>query len=413
MKRTISLFLIIFVFAAMLFSCSNAQQESSAAESVDSEISVAESGDTESSAAGSAEEESTADGYANEFTENGIVYKRALDNAFIAHGESGYWLWNSADAKPAIGNGPPKVFCEEPELVDKVFFCKVNDYYYEFCNVDSFEVKDYPGYPLFGKSSHAIVFEGKRKGDLGKMITISGNELIAEDVIFSDTIGYDFLKLGIDKNGVKQRYGVRLVDGEYVTEKLEPHLVWQSGDIIGNSGPHLLSAEVYAQDVFESLYGTEYRLDLLCDGRIEKSVYFSGYHDKYSFESCYHGHGVSIFVNSHKGKALYMLNDRNDSIVEIELPSDAYVELPPDLTTSYVIVNTIYGGNPDILAWDYGQKCRADIYSCTGEKVYSTSDTEDIRIEFNRADPNWDSVVIIKDRKYATVRNLNDIIEKH
>ena len=92
MRKTIFKYSTIFALTfllVMLFSCSNAQQESSASGSGDSGTSVAESGDNESSAEESSAPDEPADDYPDEFVETNegpnymARYKRISEGSTI------------------------------------------------------------------------------------------------------------------------------------------------------------------------------------------------------------------------------------------------------------------------------------------------------------------------------------------
>ena len=105
MKKSITVLITLALIAAMLFSCSSAQQESSASGSIDLGTSVAESGDNESSAEESSAPDEAPDDYPDEFVETNegpnymARYKRISEGSTIfevtSSDETQYWLWDS------------------------------------------------------------------------------------------------------------------------------------------------------------------------------------------------------------------------------------------------------------------------------------------------------------------------------
>ncbi len=97
MNKTIIVLITLALIAAMLFSCSSTQQESSAPESTAAESSVAES------ESGSTNPEFP-DGYPDHFSRGEYSFERLQDDLFLvtdeADGKSLKWLWNCKNAIP-------------------------------------------------------------------------------------------------------------------------------------------------------------------------------------------------------------------------------------------------------------------------------------------------------------------------
>ena len=110
MKKTTLALIALALIVSMLFSCSNAQQESS----------VPESGEQEITASKSSAERPSGE-YPDEFTENGIAYRRVEEgsNAFYAHGTGNEnWIWDQRCGN-GLGSKPEVIFTQPPTVLQR------------------------------------------------------------------------------------------------------------------------------------------------------------------------------------------------------------------------------------------------------------------------------------------------------
>ena len=244
MKKSIIVLITLALIAAMLFSCSNAQQESSAAGSGDSGTSVAESGYNESSAEESSAPDEPADDYPDEFAETNegpnymARYKRISEGSTIfevtSSDETQYWLWDSRSG-PDNNEQTYKFSIAHYNTVVTMF--KVGENAFVFNGNNAYDGTVFCSFDenhLFSKViSMRNSWKVEKRGESGVLFSAVSD---GKDYLFFDSdcraryyksvlpenkLGYDFIAWDGDR-----RYGVNISGEASTITALDPELLF-------------------------------------------------------------------------------------------------------------------------------------------------------------------------------------------